>query len=202
MDFCELIKSRRSVRRFKPKTIDRNTLLDLLEAARSAPSAANRQPLEYVVVDQGDVREKIFEQLAWAGHVQPRRNPPKGKEPVAYIVVLINKNSAIANFGLADAAAAIENIMLAAWSEGIGSCWLGAIGRDNIREVLKVPESLEVNSVVALGYPDESPIMEDAEGETDDATKYYLDEEDRLHVPKKKLEAVTYFNKYGGATKR
>lgn len=196
MDFSELIKTRRSIRRFKAQPIDKPTLVELLQAARSAPSAANRQPLEYVLVIEPTVVQQLFSQLAWATFVQPKRNPPPGCEPVAYIVVLVNNDRQLANFGSVDAAAAIQNILLAAWSKGIGSCWLGSIHRDNIKKLLVIPANLEVDSVVALGYPDEEPVMEDAKDSSDNAVKYYLDETDTLHVPKRPLNSISYLDKY------
>ena len=88
MDLIDIIKTRRSIRFFDQRPISRSTLLELVECSRVAPSAANRQPCEYVIVDQPQLVEKLFEHLAWAGFVKPRRNPPKGKQPVAYVVVL------------------------------------------------------------------------------------------------------------------
>jgi len=193
MDFPEVIRSRRSIRRFKNKPIGRHTVYELLEVGRYAPSAANRQPLEFVIVDDRDVAEKIFEQLAWGTYVRPNRNPAAGNRPVAYIVVLVNHSISEARFCTADAAAAIENMLLAAWSKGIGSCWLGSVQRENVKKILSIPEGLEIDSIIALGYPDETPVTEDAEG---DSIKYYLDENDRLHVPKRKLADIAHLNKY------
>jgi nitroreductase len=98
-----------------------------------------------------------------------------------------------------DAAAAIENIILTAWSKGIGSCWLGAIQRDNIRKILAVPENFQIDSVIALGYPDEKPVMEDAKNDSDEGLKYYLDDNDKLHVPKRPLTKIGHLNRYGKA---
>ena len=192
MGFLELIKSRRSIRRFEQKPIDRNMLVELVETARSAPAGANIQSLEYIIIDEPAMVGSVFEQLAWAGHVQPKRNPTQGQEPVAYIVVLadttIKKNAA------ADAAAAIENMLLTAWSQQIGSCWLGTINRDRIRTILTIPENYKIDSIVALGLSAEKPIMEDCIG---DDTRYYLDDNDVLHVPKKPLKKITHNNKFG-----
>jgi len=199
MEFDEIIRTRRSIRRFKPEPIDRQILLLLLESARCAPSAANKQPIEYIIVDEQKVIEQLFEQLSWAGYVQPRRNPAPESRPAAYIVVLINSKRALGDFGKVDAAAAIENIILTAWCKGIGSCWLGAIQRDNIREILTVPEAFQIDSVVALGYPDEKPVMEDAKNDNDEGLKYYLDNNDKLHVPKRPLAKIGHLNQYGKA---
>lgn len=194
MDVWEAIKSRRSVRRFRQEAISKETLLELVEAARCAPSAANRQPLEFVIVNAEEQTAQVFAQLAWAGYVRPRRDPPAGRRPVAYIIVLVHTEKAMAEFGKVDAAAAIENILLAAQGKGIGSCWLGAINRDELREILKIPDKYDIDSVVALGYPDEQPVMEDCKGES---IEYYLDDEDVLHVPKRPLPSITHINKFG-----
>ena len=194
MDVWTAIKSRRSIRRFRQEAISTEALLKLAEAARCAPSAANRQPLEFVIVNAEEQTALVFAQLAWAGYVQPRRDPPPAKHPVAYIVVLIDPQKAIAEFGKVDAAAAIENILLAAQGKGIGSCWLGSINRDELREILEIPDQYDIDSVVALGYPDETPVMEDCKG---DSIKYYLDDKDTLHVPKRALRTITHINKFG-----
>ncbi|MHC5060179.1 MAG: nitroreductase family protein [Planctomycetota bacterium] len=194
MDISEAIKKRRSIRWFKQDDIPEEILSELIESARCAPSAANRQPLEYVIVRRDDLRARVFAQLAWAGYVQPRRDPPAGKRPAAYIIVLINKERALADFGPVDAAAAIENILLTAQGRGIGSCWLGSIKRDKIREILEIPDLYEIDSVIALGYPDEQPVMEDCK---DESIEYYLDDKDVLHVPKRPVRSITHMNKFG-----
>ena len=194
MDVWQAIESRRSVRRFSRQPISKQILLELIEAARCAPSAANRQPLEFVIVNSDDLKVKVFAQLAWAAYVQPRRDPPAGKRPVAYIVVLVHSDKAMAKWSKADAAAAIENILLAAQGKGIGSCWLGSIKRDKLREILEIPDKYDIDSVIALGYPDEQPVMENCKGES---IEYYLDDNDVLHVPKRPLRSITHMNKFG-----
>ena len=194
MDVWEAIRRRRSIRRFKQEAISKEVLLEVVEAGRCAPSAANRQPVEFVIVNSEERRNEIFAQLAWAAYVQPRRDPPAGKRPVAYIIVLVNTERALANLGKVDAAAAIENILLAAQGEGIGSCWLGSIKREKVREILEIPDKYDIDSVVALGYPDEQPVMEDCKGES---IEYYLDDKDVLHVPKRPLRTITHMNKFG-----
>jgi nitroreductase len=194
MDITEVIKNRRSIRRFKQDEISKEILLELVEAGRCAPSAANRQPIEFIIVDREERKAMVFAQLTWAGYVQPRRDPPADKQPVAYIIVLVNKERAMAKFGPVDAAAAIENILLTAKGNQIGSCWLGSIKREKIREILEIPDTFEIDSVIALGYPDEKPVMEDCKGES---IEYYLDDKDVLHVPKRPLQSITHINKFG-----
>ncbi len=194
MDVWEAIKSRRSVRMFRQEAISKESLLELVEAARCAPSAANRQPLEFVIADSEEQTSQILAQLAWAGYVRPRRDPPAGKRPVAYIIVLVHTEKSMTEFGKVDAAAAIENILLAAQGKGIGSCWLGSINRDELREILEIPDKYDIDSVIALGYPDETPVMEDCKG---DSIEYYLDDKDVLHVPKRPVRSITHMNKFG-----
>ena len=193
MDFCDLIKTRRTIRLFKQQPISRNVLWDLIDVARTAPSAANKQPLEYIIVDDREVVEKIFPQLAWAAAVKPKRTPHASAQPVAYIVVLINEKIALPDYGKVDAAAAIENILLAAHSKSIGTCWLGSVNRDNVRQILSIEENMTIDSVIALGYAAEKPIAEDANA--GDVT-YYLDNNNTLHIPKRPLNEIIHANGY------
>ena len=191
MTLYDLITSRRTIRQFKRKSIPKDVLRKLVNAARLAPSAANLQPLEFIVVDDEEMREKIFSCLHWAAYIAPEGNPKPGKEPVAYIVVLINTKIRDRGFER-DAGAAIENILLTAWAEGIGSCWVISIDRSKVHQVLNIPDHYNIDSVIAMGYPAEKPLLE----ETEDTIKYWKDEEGRLHVPKRKLEDMIHFNKY------
>lgn len=195
MDIIEVIRSRRSIRRFQQKPVSEEILCELIDIARHAPSAANRQPLEYIIVTEKAQTDVLFDQLAWAAYVQPKRNPPADKRPVAYIIVLINADIG-EKWGPIDAAAAIENILLAAWAQGIGTCWLGAIQREKIREIFEVPNEYTIDSVVALGCPDETPVAEDSRNESIESIKYHLDDNDQLHVPKRPLKSILHKNKF------
>jgi nitroreductase len=168
-------------------------LVELVEAARGAPAFANEQSLEYVIVDEPQICQELFKTLTWAWHVRPKRKPAPNQRPAAYIVVLID--TGVKKESSVDAAAAIENILLAAWGKGIGSCWLGNLNREKIYQILGINEKYDINSVVALGKPAEKPVMEDAAGED---MKYYLDAQDVLHVPKRPLKRILHFNKFDG----
>jgi nitroreductase len=185
MQVSEAIYKRRSIRRFKQDAIPLETLKKLVDAARVAPSAANLQPLRYILIANPRLCERLFPALRWAGYIAPRGNPPPGEEPTAYVVVLVNKDVARSDYQL-DAGAAIENLILTALEQGIGSCWLGAIDRDSIREILGVSEDFEIESVVALGYPNETPVMEPMKN----SIQYWKDQDGQLHVPKRSLEEV------------
>ncbi len=188
----ETIRQRRTIRRFKNKPIPEETLIRLVDAARLAPSAENIQPCEYIIVNDPQLREELFSFLKWAGYITPAGNPPEGEGPVSYIVVLINAILKKRE-GETDAAAGIENILLTAWEEGIGGCWLGSINRKKIKKLLRIPHHLRVNSVVALGYINEHPVVEDLK----DSVEYWKDEKGVLHVPKRKLAEMVHKNRYG-----
>lgn len=191
MSLYDLIISRRSIRQFKQEPVSRDILQKFINASRLAPSAANRQPLEFVVVDEEKIRKEVFTWLKWAAYIAPEGNPKPGHEPVAYIVVLVNSEIREKGFEW-DVGAAIENMILAALEKGIGSCWLLSVDREKLREILNIPENYKIDSVLALGYPDENPVIEDMK----DSIKYWKDQAGQLHVPKRKLEDVIHFNKF------
>ena len=191
MDVYSAILRRRTVRRYKPIPIPFHLLKKLVNAGRLAPASANLQPCEFIIVDEQRLREKIFSTLRWAGYIKPLGDPPVGERPMAYIIVLLNREKRKEG-GKEDAAAAIENIILSAMEEGIATCWLGAIDRETIREILHIPEICEIAYVVALGYPNEEPIIE----EDKDTIRYWKDDKGVLHVPKRPLDEVLYRNGY------
>lgn len=194
MNIHQLILRRRSVRRFKSKPISFDTLKELVDAGRLAPSAANLQPLEYIIVDDAKLVKNVFSTLKWAGYIAPAGNPPAGEEPVAYIVIVVNTE--IKSSGAdKDVGAACENIILTALAEGIGSCWIESIDKPKLKETLQLPDKLSINSVIALGYPNEHPVAEDL-AQPDGSIKYWKDENGVLHVPKRSLGDILYRNGY------
>lgn len=192
MNLNEMILSRRTIRRFRPEPISTEVLDGLVEAARLAPSAANRQPCEYIVVADPAQAAKVFPLVSWAGYIVPAGNPREGERPMAYIVILINR-SKTPDHGHHDAASAAMNIIYAALAQGIGSCWMGAIDRGRLRMLFEVPDNCEIDSLVALGYPAESPVVEPMQG---DSVKYWKDASGVLHVPKRALAEILHRNRY------
>ena len=189
MSLYELILSRRSIRQFKPEPVSRSILEKLINAARLAPSGANLQPLEFVVVDEEEVRKRLFPCLRWAAYIAPEGNPQPGHEPVAYVVVLVNLKLRKKGYER-DVGAAVENMILAAWEERVGSCWIANADIEKIKDMLNVPEDYKVDSVLALGYPAEEPITE----ELKESVKYWKDSKGRLHVPKRRMDDIVHFN--------
>jgi nitroreductase len=187
----ETIVARRTIRKFRPEPVAREILERLVDAGRLAPSAANLQPLEFIVVDAPGPRGEIFPCLKWAAYIAPAGDPGTGEEPAAYIVTLANTKIREKMFEY-DIGAAMENMILAALEEGVGSCWMLSIDRDKLRAILGVPEDYRIDSVLALGYPAEEPAAE----VMGDSCRYWKDEAGRLHVPKRALAAVAHYNKY------
>jgi len=186
----DAIISRRSIRRFQQKPITEELLRKFVDAARIAPSAANLQPLEYIIINGKEVCAEIFKTIGWAGYIKPTWAPSEEERPTAYIVILVND---ITNkWHLRDVGLASENILLMAESEDIGTCILCNVDRDKIRDILGVPESAHIDSVIALGYKAEHPVMVDLK----DSVKYWRDENEVLHVPKRKLENIIHINKF------
>jgi nitroreductase len=190
MNVYEAILARRSIRRFKQKSISLDLLKKFVNGARLAPSAANLQPLEFIVVNDKELCNKVFETLGWAAYIKPSWAPSENERPVAYIIILMNdkKNK----FYLRDVSLASENIVLAAEEEEIGSCIMCNVDKNKIRDIFNIPESIVIDSVIALGYKAEKSIVEDYI----DSVKYWRDENEVLHVPKRKLEDIIHINNF------
>ena len=186
----DCVMRRRSIRCFEQQEISLEILKKLVNAGRVAPSAANKQPLEYIIVSRPDLMDKLFETLKWAAYIAPKGTPADGEKPTAYIIILVNTAHKIADFAR-DVGAAAENIILTALEEGIGSCWLRSVDRNKVCDMFHLPEHIEVDSVLALGYPGESPVMV----EMTDSIKYWR--KDGIHyVPKRRLNDIIHIDQY------
>ncbi|MBO4976387.1 MAG: nitroreductase family protein [Lachnospiraceae bacterium] len=193
MDLMELLKTRRTYRRFEQKEISKEIVDEILVAARLASSAANKQPLSYVVIQGKEKVDKVFSYTRWAGYLPPEQGQPKEDEqPTLFIAVVenldINKDCDT------DAGLAISNMTLAAWNHGVGSCMIGACNKPVLSEMFGLNENQKLHTVVAFGYPSHVSRIEDIENPADpNAVKYYLDENRDYVVPKRKLEDVVRY---------
>lgn len=190
MTVYDVVISRRTIRRFLQKPIDLSVLKKFVNAARLAPSAGNLQPLEYIIVNEKRLCTQLFETLGWAAYIQPKWIPKEHERPTAYIVVLVR--DVTNSYYQRDVGFATENIVLAAEAEGLGSCILCNINREKIQHIFDVPQTIAVDSVIALGYKAEKSVVEEME----DSVKYWRDTDDVLHVPKRKLDDVMHINKF------
>lgn len=156
MDILEAIKGRRSIRAFRSKDVPEEIVEKLVDAARYAPSAGNIQPWEFIVVRKPEIRRGLAEAALAQTFIE---------EASVVIVVCANENRSLMGYGtrgktlycIQDTAAAIQNILLTAYSLGLGTCWVGAFREDEAREVLKIPQGIRPVAMVPIGYPAETP---------------------------------------------
>ncbi|MBI4794956.1 MAG: nitroreductase family protein [Deltaproteobacteria bacterium] len=183
----ELITGNRSFRRFyENEPVSLETLKWLVNLARLSASAANLQPLKYIVGNEPSKNAGVFSCLAWAGYLKDWPGPMEGERPAAYIIILGDK-SISQNFGC-DHGIAAQSILLGAREKGLGGCMLGSIQRDRLRELLNIPENFDILLVIALGRPKEKVVLDEiTPGES---IKYWRDDQSVHHVPKRRLEDI------------
>lgn len=184
MEFTELLAKRRSIRRFRQEEIPLESLKQLVEAATLAPSARNDLPLRYVLVREKNLLKAVFEETNWGGNVRPHRDPVFGETaPTAFLAVCApgEPETPPTQNIVADAGAAIQTILLRTVELGFGACWLGAFSRKNVSAILELNHQTVVY-LIGFGYPAETPELQRIHA--GDSTKYYLDGNDVIHVPK------------------
>lgn len=172
LDVFEAIQKRRSVRAYNSTPIPHDKLMKILEAARLAPSAGNIQPWHFIVVANVEKRKK----LARARFAKFLKTSP-------VVIVGCGDKSASPNWHVVDVAIAMQNMVLTATGEGLGTCWIGSFDEGEVRSLLKIPENLKVVALLALGYPREK---RDVTGKL-------------LHFVRrrKRLEKIVSFEEYG-----
>ena len=148
MEFMETVKNRYSVRSYQDQPVEDEKLTAVLEAGRIAPSASNRQEWRFVVVKDGKTRKKLCEAAGGQKFV--------AEAPIV-IACCAETDGHLMKCGhpcfLIDVAIAIDHITLAAADMGLGTCWIGAFDAEMTREILGIPEEIEVVELLALGYP-------------------------------------------------
>jgi len=183
----DLVTRTRSYRRFfEDHPIRTETLRDLVDIARLSASAANRQPLKYILSNEKGMNAVIFSRLKWAGYLKDWDGPEEGERPSAYIIVLGDRE--ISTFFDCDHGIASQNILLGATEMGLGGCMVGAVERKHLREDFQIPDQYEILHVIALGKPKEKIVIETVGSDGD--IKYWRDESGTHHVPKRALEDI------------
>jgi nitroreductase len=182
----DLILRNRSYRRFSQDSIDVDTLKELINLARLSPSASNMQPLKYIISNKSETNDLIFQCLAWAGFLKAWDGPAEDERPAAYIVIL--HDTKIRKKINVDHGITAQSILLGAVEQGLGGCIIGSIDKKRLRKVLKIPSQYEILLVLALGKPKEAVVLE--EMGKDGNIKYWRDEKDIHHVPKRKLDDI------------
>jgi nitroreductase len=168
VEAIENLNTRRSVRNFKPKDISAKQIADILNCALLAPSASNGRPWEFVIVKDQKIKDRIGYLGARSLYERKNRKLKDTKAQFAriaeaplFIVVACNtKKSPI--FWKHDGSAATQNMLLSAHALGLGAVWLGAPvalkkHTNEIKRILKMPKSMEIASIIALGHPKTSP---------------------------------------------
>lgn len=157
MDLSRAIQNRRSIRKFTDKIVSKDTILEIIEAARWAPSACNRQLWEFVIITNSVTKKQIAEEACF--------NQKFLRQAPVLIVVFYDdtkerreEKGPSKHDSIQSAAAAIQNMHLKAYSLGLGSLWVCAIKKMlKLNEILKVPDTIRPIAIIALGYPAENP---------------------------------------------
>ncbi len=150
MNIYDLIKKRRSIRKFEPKEIEQDKLERVLNAARLAPSGKNVQAWKFIVVRDPERKEQL---------VDACKGQKFMAEADAAVAVAVNEEEVYQGHGnymtsfAVDGAIALDHLILAATHEGLGTCWIGAFDENKVRKILKVPEPYRIVALTPLGYP-------------------------------------------------
>lgn len=174
MDIFQVIRDRRSIRKYKDTPVEREKIEQILEAARLAPSWKNMQCWRYLVITDADKKQAL--QAAF-----PIDNPGMkaiGQAPVVVLLCADPDESGVENgieYYVADAAISFEHFSLAAHALGLGSCWMGWYDEATIKEALSIPGQFRIIGISPLGYPDQEPKPR----------------------PRKSLEEIAFFEEWG-----
>ena len=150
MDVMEAIRRRCSERSYQDRAVEKEKLEIILEAARLAPSASNRQEWRFIVVQDTNTRLRLMQAAKHQAFV--------GQAPVVIACCAQTDNRVMTCGQLCypiDVAIAMEHMALKATEEGLGTCWIGAFYEDQVKEILGIPEDIRVVDLLTLGYPDE-----------------------------------------------
>jgi nitroreductase len=151
VDIYEIIRTRRSIRAYRPGPIPQEVLTRVLEAARIAPSGSNRQPTRLIVVTDPEARQKLVSLCHDQAFI--------AAAPV--VVCAVGRNLHY-NRGewmgdcamIVDVTIAVDHLTLAARAEGLGTCWIGSFSNTKLKEFLKLPDDVNVVALTPLGYPE------------------------------------------------
>ena len=161
MTFLELCRKRRAMRKYHPDPIPTETIRRILEAARHAPSAENRQPWRFIVVTEPEIRADLK-------RCYPRKWFLESDPPVIIVACGVPSESwhkldefygeeYFEDYWKVDVAIACEHVVLAAEAEGLGSCWIGGFNEKRLRDLLQIPDEWRVLAMISIGISNEDP---------------------------------------------
>ena len=183
----DLILKNRSYRRFYQEVaIELETLRELVDLARLSASAANRQPLKYILSCDPEKNAMIFSNLAWAAYLKDWPGPSEGERPSAYIIIL--GDTEVSQQFACDHGIAAQSILLGATEKDLGGCMIASIQKEGLSKALSIPQRYEIMLVLALGKPKEKVVIDSVGADGD--IKYWRDSEDVHHVPKRPLDDI------------
>lgn len=147
MSLIDALLSRRSIRHYEPTAIPKEMLDKILEAGRMAPSAGNKQPWHFIVITD----DKLKQELSKGLFSRFLKNAPLS------IVGCAHQDRIAGRWAKISTAIALQNMVIAAWALGIGSCWIGAFQEDKVKQLLDIPQNWNVVALIPFGYPAKIP---------------------------------------------
>ncbi|HUV35347.1 MAG TPA: nitroreductase family protein [Patescibacteria group bacterium] len=159
--FLDLVRSRRSIRRYKPDPVPPEMIALCIDAARYAPTACNRQSWKFIIA-QGNVKDRLVDQ-AFGGIVVPNRWAATA--PVIAVIAM-DLDTVVHRIGgavkkiryhMVDAGIAGEHFVLQATELGLGTCWIGWFNKRAVKRTLDLPAAWDVPAMIAVGFPGEEP---------------------------------------------
>lgn len=185
---ADLIRINRSCRRFfEEHTLDLDTLKRLVDLARLSASAANLQPLRYILSVDPQTNAQIFSCLGWAGYLKDWNGPQKGERPSGYIIILSDSEKANDFIGY-DCGIAGQSILLGAREKGLAGCMIASVRRRELRSLFSIDMRYKILLVIAIGKPKEEVVIATV-GENNNI-QYWRDDSGVHHVPKRHLNDI------------
>ncbi len=183
----DLVLKNRSYRRFDSNTpVPMHILEELVALARLCPSAANKQPLRFILCNAPSDNDAVFDCLKWAAYLTNWDGPAPAERPAAYILLVNTARDW--DFVAFDLGIMAQTMLLGAVEKGFGGCMLGALDRARLGSHFELPSDMEVRLVLALGRPVENVCLVDLP--EDGSTRYWRDEAGVHHVPKRSLNEL------------
>lgn len=185
---ADLIRKNRSCRRFcQDHIVTPETLKQLVNLARLSSSAANLQPLKYILCTTPEKNAQVFSCLGWAAYLKDWPGPKQGERPAGYIIIFGDTEKANSYIGY-DCGIAGQSILLGAREKELAGCMFGAINRQQLGEILNIDPQLKILLVIAIGKPKEQVVIEPVG--PDNNTRYWRDNQGVHHVPKRNLSDI------------
>ncbi|MBR4591995.1 MAG: nitroreductase family protein [Elusimicrobiaceae bacterium] len=179
MELLHVINTRRSIRKYQAKPVEREKINQCIEAARLAPSACNSQPWHFIVIDDPQVKQAFCKE-AFSGVYGMSKWAASAPVLIAAVSDKGNFVSRVGNFVrrtefyLVDHGIACEHFILRAWDLGLGTCWIGWLNSDKAGKFFNLSANQRIEHLIAVGYPAETPAAR----------------------PREKLEEIVSYNKY------